>query len=40
MPESDWTGQAIEAQQLVATVNPSAAEQIGDLIEKHSVGCI
>lgn len=37
MPTSDWTGPATEAQQLVATINPSAAEQIRDLVEKHSV---
>lgn len=37
MSTSDWIESASEAQQLVAVVNPSAADQIGDLIEKHSV---
>ncbi len=37
MPESHWTGQAVEAQQLVRYVNAAAGEQIGDLVEKHSV---
>lgn len=37
MPSSDWVGQALEAQQLVAAVNPSAADQVGDLVEKHTM---
>lgn len=36
MPKDDWTGQATEAQQLVRYVNAEAAQQIGNLVEKHS----